>query len=128
MNDVYAYFAKAEGMPVEEVKEFFGDEDMFAEKSSMCYFVKDSGNILLGNYFNEGKVDDDSKFNYLNNGNTIRLKGEGVIELNGGKDAEYDIEIDSSAKTISSDEYEDEEIEASYTATKPTKTLEGIKW
>lgn len=125
MNDFYAYLVKAgEYKTVEEAKEDFGDEDMFAEKTSMCYFVKDDGNILLGNYFNEGKVGDDSKFNYLNNGNIIRLKGEGVIELNGGRDAKYDIKIDSNAKTFSSNE--DEEIEASYTATKPTKTLKEL--
>lgn len=129
MNEFYAYLVKAgEVETVEEAKEYFGDQDIFAEKISMCYFVKDDGNILLGNYFNEGKVGDDSKFNYLNNGNIMRLKGEGVIELTGkyGLETGIDIKIDSNAKTISSGEYADEEIEGSYTATKPTKTLKEL--
>ncbi len=119
MDDVYEYFAKVESCDVEEAKEFFGDEDMFAENISMCYFVKDNGDILLGNYFNEGKVDGDSEFEYWINGNRVKLEEE-YIE---SKDYEWNIELDSNAKTFSDD---DDEIEASYTATKPTKTLKEL--
>ena len=119
MNDLYEYFAKAESCTVEEVKEEFGDDDWFAEKSSMCYFVKDNGNILLGNYFNEGKVDGDSEFEYWINGNRVKLEKE----LIDSKDDEWNIELDSSAKTFSD---EDDEIEGSYAATKPTKTLKEL--
>lgn len=53
MDDVYKYFARVEGCSPEDIKEDFGDEDIFAENISMCYFVKDNGNILLGDYFDD---------------------------------------------------------------------------
>ena len=56
MDDVYKYFAKDFDCTVEEAKEQLGDENIFAENISKCYFVKDDGNILLGDYFGDDNV------------------------------------------------------------------------
>ena len=124
MDDVYKYFAKVESCTVEEAKEFFGDEDMFAENISMCYFVKDNGNILLGDYFDDDEDVENSKFNYWKDGSKVRFKNGEVIELN---DDEYDIEVDT--KTFSPDKVNDSDeylAAGSYKVTKATKTLKQL--
>ena len=67
MDDVYKYFAKDFDCTVEEAKEQLGDENMFAENISVCYFVKDDGNILLGDYFGDDKDVEGSEFVYAEN-------------------------------------------------------------
>lgn len=126
MDDVYKYFAKDFSCTVEEAKEEFGDEDIFAENISMCYFVKSNGNILLGDYFDDDEDVEDSKFNYLKDGSKVRFKNGEVIELN---DDEYDIEVDTKTKTFSPDKVNvsDEYLAAgSYKVTKATKTLKQL--
>lgn len=126
MDDVYKYFAKVEGCTPEDIKEDFGDEDIFAENISMCYFVKDNGNILLGDYFDDDEDVENSKFNYWKDGSKVRFKNGEVIELN---DDEYDIEVDTKAKTFSPDKVGDRDeylAEGSYTVTKAKKTLKQL--
>lgn len=126
MDDVYKYFAKVESCTVEEAKEFFGDEDMFAENISMCYFVKDNGNILLGDYFDDDEDVENSKFNYWKDGSKVRFKNGEVIELNND---EYDIEVDTKTKTFSPDKVDDYDeylAAGSYKVTKATKTLKQL--
>ena len=64
MDDVYKYFAKDNGCTVAEAKEYLGDENMFNEIISKCYFVKDDGNILLCDYFDDDEDVEVSKFVY----------------------------------------------------------------
>ena len=119
MDDVYKCFAKVESCTVEEAKEYFGDADMFAGNISKCYFVKDDGNILLGDYFDDDKDVEGSKFGYAENA-ALRVNFDGEkIELNVATKASWKIELDAKAKTFSG-----KEIEGSYTVKeKATKTL-----
>ena len=120
MDDVYKYFAKVESCTVEEEKEFFGDEDMFAGNISMCYFVKDNGNILLGNYFDDDEDVENSNFNYWKDGSKVRFKDGEVIELS--DKTKYEIEVDAKAKTFSG-----KDIAGSYTVkAKAKKTLKEL--
>lgn len=123
MDDVYKYFAKDFDCTVEEAKEQLGDENMFAENISVCYFVKDDGNILLGDYFDDDKDVEVSKFVYAEDA-ALRVNFDGeIIELNGGKFYwGCDIELDAKAQTFSG-----KEIEGSYTVKeKATKTLKDL--
>lgn len=118
MNDVYECFAKIKGCTVKEAKEHLGDADMFAEKISKCYFVKDDGNILLGDYFDDDEDVEGSKFGYAENP-ALRANFDGKeIELNVGERDSWKIKLDAKAKTFSGDE-----IKGSYTVKKATKTL-----
>ena len=123
MDAVYKYFAKVKGCNVEKAKEYLGDKDMFAEKISMCYFVKDDGNILLGDYFDDDEDVEESRFVYAEEP-ALRVNfDDKIIELNGGKFYwGCDIELDAKAKTFSG-----KEIEGSYTVKeKATKTLKDL--
>ena len=123
MNDVYKFFVnEGYGSTVEEAKEFFGDEDMFAEKTTMCYFVKDNGNILLGNYFDDDEDVKNSNFQCATE-TTIRVKFDSEkIEINGATKEDWKIELDASAKTFSGNE-----IAGSYAVkAKATKTLKEL--
>ena len=122
MDDVYKYFAKDFGCTVEEAKEQLGDENMFAENISVCYFVKDDGNILLGDYFDDDEDVEVSKFDYAENA-ALRADFDGEkIKLNGDTEASWKIELDAKAKTFSG-----KEIEGSYTVKeKATKTLKDL--
>ena len=123
MDDVYKYFAKDFGCTVEEAKEQLGDADMFAENISVCYFVKDDGNILLGDYFDDDEDVEVSKFVYAEEP-ALRVNFDGEkIELNVATKASWKIEeLDAKAKTFSG-----KEIEGSYTVkAKATKTLKDL--
>ena len=123
MDDVYKYFAKDFDCTVEEAKEQLGDADMFAKNISVCYFVKDDGNILLGDYFDDDKDVEVSKFVYAEDA-ALRVNFDGEkIELNVATKASWKIEeLDAKAKTFSG-----KEIEGSYTVKeKATKTLKDL--
>lgn len=125
MDDVYKYFAKDFGCTVAEAKEYLGDADMFAENISVCYFVKDDGNILLGDYFDDDEDVEVSKFDYAENA-ALRADFDGEkIKLNGDTKDSWKIELDAKAKTFSGNE-----IKGSYTvkekATKTLKDLNGV--
>ena len=122
MDDVYKYFAKDFDCTVEESKEQLGDENMFAENISVCYFVKDDGNILLGDYFDDDKDVEVSKFVYAEDA-ALRVNFDGEkIELNVATKASWKIELDAKAQTFSG-----KEIEGSYTVKeKATKTLKDL--
>ena len=122
MDDVYKYFAKDNGCTVAEAKEYLGDGNMFNEIISKCYFVKDDGNILLCDYFDDDEDVEVSKFVYAEDA-ALRVNFDGeIIELNGGKFYwGCDIELDAKAKTFSGDE-----INGSYTVKKATKTLKDL--
>ena len=123
MDDVYKYFAKDFDCTVEEAKEQLGDADMFAENISVCYFVKDDGNILLGDYFDDDEDVEVSKFVYAEEP-ALRVNFDGEkIELNVATKASWKIEeLDAKAKTFSG-----KEIEGSYTVkAKATKTLKDL--
>ena len=106
MDDVYKYFAKDFDCTVEEAKEQLGDENIFAENISKCYFVKDDGNILLGDYFGDDKDVEGSEFFYAEN---AALRADFDVEK---------IELDAKAT------FSGKEIEGSYTVkAKATKTL-----
>lgn len=122
MDDVYKYFAKVESCTPEDIKEDFGDWDMFAENISMCYFVKDNGNILLGDYFDDDEDVKNSNFNYWKDGSKVRFKNGEVIELS--DKTKYEIEVDTKTKTFSDEK--DNNVEGSYTVTKATKTLKQL--
>lgn len=82
MNELYESYANASGCTVEQAKEYFGDADMFAGNISMCYFVKDNGNILLGDYFDDDEDVEVSKFVYAEEP-ALRVNFDGEkIELN----------------------------------------------
>lgn len=122
MDDVYKYFAKDFDCTVEQAKEYLGDADMFAENISVCYFVKDDGNILLGDYFDDDKDVEVSKFVYAEDA-ALRVNFDGEkIELNVATKASWKIELDAKAQTFSG-----KEIEGSYTVKeKATKTLKDL--
>ena len=122
MDDVYKYFAKDFDCTVEEAKEYLGDADMFAENISVCYFVKDDGNILLGDYFDDDEDVEVSKFDYAENA-ALRADFDGEkIKLNGDTKDFWKIELDAKAKTFSGNE-----IEGLYTVKeKATKTLKDL--
>ena len=117
MDDVYKYFAKDFDCTVEEAKEQLGDENIFAEKISVCYFVKDDGNILLGDYFGDDKDVEVSRFVYAEEPALRADFDDEEIELNVAKRNSWEIKLN--AKTFSG-----KEIEGSYTVkAKATKTL-----
>ena len=121
MDDVYKYFAKEFDCTVEEAKEQLGDDNMFTENISKCYFVKDDGNILLGDYFDDDEDVEVSKFVYAENV-ALRADFDGEkIKLNGDTEASWKIELDAKAKTFSG-----KEIEGSYTVKTATKTLKEL--
>lgn len=121
MDDVYKYFAKDFDCTVEEAKEQLGDENIFAENISKCYFVKDDGNILLGDYFGDDKDVEGSEFVYAEN---VALRADfddGKIELNVAKRDSWEIKLNAKEKTFSG-----KEIEGSYTVKTATKTLKDL--
>ena len=126
MNDVYEFFAKDLGCSVEEAKQEFGDEDMFAEKTTMCYFVKDNGNILLGNYFANDADVKNSNFQCAAE-TTIRAKFDSEkIEINGATKEDWEFKLDASAKTFSGNEIAGSyAVKAKAKATKTLKELNG---
>lgn len=121
MNEVYECFAKVKHCTVEKAKEYFGDADMFAEKISMCYFVKNDGNILLGDYFDDDEDVEGSKFVYAENA-ALRVNFDGEkIELNAATKASWKIELDAKAT------FSGKKIEGLYTVKeKATKTLKDL--
>lgn len=122
MDDVYKCFAKVKGCTVEEAKEYLGDENMFAENISVCYLVKDDGNILLGDYFDDDEDVEVSKFVYAEDA-ALRVNFDGKkIELNGAtKKGSWKIELDAKAT------FSGKEIEGLYTVKeKATKTLKDL--
>ena len=121
MDDVYKYFAKEFDCTVEEAKEQLGDDNMFNEIISKCYFVKDDGNILLGDYFDDDEDVEVSKFVYAEDA-ALRVNFDGEkIELNVATKASWKIELDAKAQTFSG-----KEIEGSYTVKTATKTLKDL--
>ena len=121
MDDVYKYFAKDNGSTVAEAKEYLGDENMFNEIISECYFVKDDGNILLCDYFDDDEDVEVSKFVYAEDA-ALRVNfDDEEIELNVGKRNYWEIELDAKEKTFSGDE-----INGSYTVKTATKTLKEL--
>lgn len=119
MDDIYSSF-KEEGMSEEEAKEVIGDDDMFAEITSMCYFVKANGNILLGNYFANEK---DVKYSKFVCDAAIEADfDDGEIAVD---NAGWDIELNATKKTFSNEKI-GEEIEGSYTVKTATKTLKEL--
>lgn len=121
MDDVYKYFAKYFDCTVEEAKEQLGDENMFAENISVCYFVKDDGNILLGDYFDDDEDVKVSKFVYAEN---VALRvdfDDGKIELNVAERDSWKIKLNAKEKTFSGDK-----IKGSYTVKTATKTLKDL--
>lgn len=121
MEDIYKAYAEESGISVDKAKEKFGDDDMFAEITSMCYFVETNGNILLGNYFANEKDVEYSKFVYKENVARIRVNfDDGEIEVYNVDPWKIE-ELDATKKTFSG-----EEIEGSYTVTTATKTLKEL--
>ena len=119
MDDIYSSFEE-DGMSEEEAKEVIGDGDMFAEITSMCYFVKANGNILLGNYFANEKDVKYSKFVYEKNVARIRVNfDDNEIKVDNGDDLK--IELNATEKTFSG-----EKIAGSYTVKTATKTLKEL--
>ncbi len=119
MDDIYSSFEE-EGMSEEEAKEVIGDDDMFKEITSMCYFVKDDGKILLGKYFADVKDVKYSKFVCEKNGERIKaVFDDGIIEVDNVDD--WKIELNETKKTFSG-----AEIAGSYTVEKATKTLKDL--
>lgn len=121
MDDVYKYFAKDFDCTVEEAKEQLGDENIFAENISKCYFVKDDGNILLGDYFGDDKDVEGSEFVYAEN---VALRvdfDDGKIELNVAERDSWEIKLNAKEKTFSGDK-----IKGSYTVKTATKTLKDL--
>lgn len=121
MDDVYKYFAKDNGCTVAEAKEYLGDADMFAENISVCYFVKDDGNILLGDYFDDDEDVEVSKFVYAEEPALRADFDDGKIELNVAERDSWEIKLNAKEKTFSGDE-----INGSYTVKKATKTLKDL--
>lgn len=122
MDDVYKYFAKDFDCTVEEVKEHLGDENMFAEKISKCYLVKDDGNILLGDYFDDDEDVEGSKFVYAENAALRADFDDEEIELNVAERDSWEIKLNAKEKTFSGDK-----IKGSYTVKeKATKTLKDL--
>lgn len=121
MNELYEGFVKATGYSYKDAKEYFGDKDMFAEKISMCYFVKDDGNILLGNYFDDDEDVEESRFVYAENAALRADFDDEEIELNVAERNSWKIKLNATEKTFSGDE-----INGSYTVKKATKTLKDL--
>lgn len=120
MDEMYRYFTEDLKIDDEKVKEEFGDDDMFKEITSMCYFVKDNGNILLGNYFADVKDVKYSKFVCEKNSERIKaVFDDEIIEVDNG-DA-WKIKLNATEKTFSG-----AEIAGSYTVEKATKTLKDL--
>lgn len=94
---------------------------MFTENISKCYFVKDDGNILLGDYFDDDEDVEGSKFVYAENAALRADFDDEEIELNVAKRNSWEIGLDAKAKTFSGDE-----IKGSYTVKKTTKTLKDL--
>ena len=121
MNELYEGFAKANDCTVEEAKEYLGDKNMFTENISKCYFVKNDGNILLGDYFGDDKDVEGSEFVYAEN---VALRADfddKEIELNVAERDFWEIKLNAKEKTFSGDE-----INGSYTVKKATKTLKDL--
>ncbi|MDY2923696.1 MAG: hypothetical protein SOT15_02180 [Treponema sp.] len=119
MNEVYSYAVEEFGE--EDAKEALGDDDMFKEITSMCYFVKDNGKILLGKYFADVKDVKYSKFVYEKNVARIRVNfDDNEIKVDNGDDLK--IELNATEKTFSG-----EKIAGSYTVKTATKTLKELK-
>lgn len=120
MEDIYKAYAEESGISVDKAKEEFGDDNMFAEIISKCYFVKANGNILLGNYFADVKDVKYSKFVCEKNSERIKaVFDDGIIEVDAGNT--WDIELNATEKTFSG-----AEIAGSYTVEKATKTLKDL--
>ena len=116
MNELYESYANASGCTVEQAKELLGDKNMFNEIISKCYFVKDDGNILLGNYFDDDEDIEGSKFVCVDEAALIVNFDKEEIKL---RNDYWKIGLDAKAKTFSG-----KEIEGSYTVkAKVTKTL-----
>ena len=121
MNELYESYANASGCTVEKAKEYLGDKNMFNEIISKCYFVKDDGNILLGDYFGDDKDVEGSEFFYAEN---VALRADfddKEIELNVAERDFWEIKLNAKEKTFSGDE-----INGSYTVKKATKTLKDL--
>ena len=122
MNELYESYANASGCTVEQAKERLGDKNMFNEIISKCYFVKDDGNILLGDYFGDDKDVEGSEFVYAENAVLRADFDDEKIELNGAtKKGSWKIELDAKAT------FSGKEIEGLYTVKeKATKTLKDL--
>lgn len=120
MDDIYSSF-KEEGISEEDAKEAIGDDDMFAEITSKCYFVEDNGNIFLGNYFADVKDVKYSKFVWVENRKEIKADfDDGEIEVD-ADNTWNNIKLNATEKTFSG-----EEIAGSYTVKTATKTLKDL--
>lgn len=118
MDDVYKYFAKDFDCTVEEAKEQLGDENIFAENISKCYFVKDDGNILLGDYFDDDEDVEVSRFVYAEEPALIVNFDKEEIQL---RNDYWKIGLDAKAT------FSGKEIEGLYTVKeKATKTLKDL--
>lgn len=116
MDAIYSSF-KEEGMSEEEAKEVIGDDDMFAEITSMCYFVKDNDHILLGKYFADVK---DVKYSKFVCDAAIEADfDDGEIGVDNVDF--WDIELNATKKTFSG-----AKIAGSYTVKTATKTLKEL--
>lgn len=118
MNELYEGFAKANDCTVAEAKEYLGDKNMFNEIISKCYFVKDDGNILLGNYFDDDEDIEGSKFVCADEAALIVNFDKEEIQL---RNDYWKIGLDAKEKTFSGDE-----INGLYTVKKATKTLKDL--
>ena len=118
MNELYEGFAKANDCTVEEAKEYLGDKNMFTENISKCYFVKNDGNILLGDYFGDDKDVEGSEFVYAEN---VALRVNFDKEEIQLRNDYWKIGLDAKEKTFSGDE-----IKGLYTVKKATKTLKDL--
>ena len=118
MNELYESYANASGCTVEQAKERLGDKNMFNEIISKCYFVKDDGNILLGNYFDDDEDIEGSKFVCVDEAALIVNFDKEEIKL---RNDYWKIGLDAKEKTFSGDE-----INGSYTVKKATKTLKDL--
>ena len=121
MDDVYKCFAKVKGCTVEQAKERLGDKNMFNEIISKCYFVKDDGNILLGDYFGDDKDVEGSEFVYAENAALRADFDDEEIELNVAERNSWEIKLNAKEKSFSGDK-----IKGSYTVKTATKTLKDL--
>ena len=121
MNELYEGFVKATGYSYKDAKERLGDKNMFNEIISKCYFVKDDGNILLGDYFGDDKDVEGSEFVYAENAVLRADFDDEEIELNVAERDSWEIKLNAKEKTFSGDE-----INGSYTVKKATKTLKDL--
>lgn len=118
MNELYESYANASGCTVEQAKERLGDKNMFNEIISKCYFVKDDGNILLGDYFDDVEDIEGSKFVCADEAALIVNFEKEEIQL---RNDYWKIGLDAKEKTFSGDE-----INGLYTVKKATKTLKDL--